>query len=352
MRKVPRVAVVVPCYNYGRYLPTAVESALAQRDVEVHVLIIDDASTDDSAFVGRRLAAVHSNVEFVKHERNQGHIATYNEGLIGWAGMDGYAILLSADDILLPGALARATMLMEAHPSVGMVYGRSASILDDDGVPSAPNSPQFRLKVHRGSLWLSRRCAQAVNVVPAPTAVVRASTQSLVGGYNPRHPHAGDFLMWMRFAAVSDIGYVRGPLQSLYRVHPRSMSQGVYRDPLADVMERRSAFEEFFREHGKFCAHHGIDPLETYRVLASQPLWQACRLIERGESTRESVDRFVDFARETYPNLEALRAYRALRRRERIGPTICHRTQLFMGTAVAHRLQSDYWWARWKRTGG
>src|ERR687887_420932 len=120
----PTVSVVIPCYRYGRFLPDCVRSVLDQEGVDVRVLIIDDASPDDSAQVALRLAAEDERVEVRVHEVNKGHIATYNEGLLEWADGD-YSVLISADDLLTPGSLARATAVMEAHPSVGLVYGHA-----------------------------------------------------------------------------------------------------------------------------------------------------------------------------------------------------------------------------------
>ena len=86
-----RVDVIVPCYNYGHFLEGCVESALRQEGVDVRVLIIDDASPDDTEVVGRRLAERDPRVTYRRHAVNQGHIATYNEGLLEWADGD-YAL--------------------------------------------------------------------------------------------------------------------------------------------------------------------------------------------------------------------------------------------------------------------
>src|SRR5262249_2335677 len=73
------VDVIVPCYNYGRFLEECVRSVLNQDGVDVKVLIIDDASSDNTPEVGRALAAADPRVEYRRHAANQGHIATYNE---------------------------------------------------------------------------------------------------------------------------------------------------------------------------------------------------------------------------------------------------------------------------------
>src|SRR3954451_22899935 len=134
----PTVSVVIPCYKYGRFLPACVRSILDQEGVDVRVLIIDDASPDDSAQMALALAAADERVEVRVHEVNKGHIATYNEGLLGWADGD-YSVLISADDLLTPGALARATAVMEADPKVGFVYGH-AIVWNDSGPRPEPRS--------------------------------------------------------------------------------------------------------------------------------------------------------------------------------------------------------------------
>src|SRR5579862_146798 len=115
------VDVIVPCYRYGHFLRGCVESVLPQSGVQVRVLIIDDASPDDTAEVAAALARDNPQVSVISHLSNRGHIATYNEG-IDWASAD-YLLLLSADDYLLPGALMRATALMDKYPGVAFAFG-------------------------------------------------------------------------------------------------------------------------------------------------------------------------------------------------------------------------------------
>src|ERR1700674_1005784 len=114
--------VIVPCYRYGHFLRECVESVLAQSISGVRILILDDASPDNTAEVAAELARQDSRVTFVRHITNKGHIATYNEG-IEWASAD-YMLLLSADDYLLSGALSASAKLMDDHPEVGFTFGK------------------------------------------------------------------------------------------------------------------------------------------------------------------------------------------------------------------------------------
>jgi hypothetical protein len=233
------VSVVVPCYNYGHYLPTCVASILDQPGVDVDVLIIDDASPDGSAEVAHRLAGQDARVRVVAHERNAGHIATYNEGLALATGQ--YTLLLSADDLLTPGALARAAAAFEAHPGVGLVYGDRIP-LEGDVLP-APRTDAAAWRVWPGRDWFAQVCRLGRNVVASPEVVVRTEVQRRVGGYRADLPHSGDLEMWLRVAARSDVARVLGADQAYYRQHPASMSRSIYYPRLmADLEGRRDAF--------------------------------------------------------------------------------------------------------------
>src|ERR1700724_1442032 len=124
-----KIDVVIPCYNYGRFLQACVHSVLSQSVKDVRLLIIDDASSDNSALVAQRLAAEDPRVEICIHSRNQGHISTYNEA-IAWADGD-FFLLLSADDLLTPGALERAVGVMNANSDVVLTYGQVITWRDD-----------------------------------------------------------------------------------------------------------------------------------------------------------------------------------------------------------------------------
>ena len=132
-----RVDIVIPCHNYGKFLADCVTGARDdQPGTDVRVLIIDDASQDDSAEIAQKLAATDDRVDVIVHPVNRGHIATFNEGLLDWADGD-YCVLISADDKLAPGALRRATDLMDTHPEVGFVYGKVVKFRDGEELPPA-----------------------------------------------------------------------------------------------------------------------------------------------------------------------------------------------------------------------
>lgn len=343
------VDVIIPCYNYARYLRGCVHSVLSQPNVDVRVLIIDDASSDETLAVGRELVAADSRVAFRRHETNRGHIATYNEGLIGWSTAD-YTVLLSADDLLTPGCLGRAVSIMDAAPSIGMVYGRTIHFQCEADLPVI-YPRDFGFRRWSGANWLRLRCRAGYNVITSPEVVVRGEIQRAAGGYRPELPHAGDLEMWLRIAALSDIAYVNRTPQACYRVHPKSMMRTIYRGSFLDLRQRKGAFDSFFQRDAATIA----DARELYdlanRSLAREALWDACRSYDRNDIAACHVEELIDFAMTTYPNAASLAEYAALRRRQWLGPVVCNRTQIFAASALFRKVQRAALKQRWKHQG-
>jgi glycosyltransferase involved in cell wall biosynthesis len=342
------ISVVIPCYNYGHFLQDALSSALAdQPGTDVRVLVIDDASTDDSAAVAKAIAASDARVEVVEHAINRGHIATYNEGLLDWAEGD-YTVLLSADDRLTPGALRRAMELLDAHPQVGFVYGHPVRFQDGTTPPIARTKVRG-WSVWSGHWWLKRRFRDSVSCIASPEVMVRTSVQKRVGGYDPQLPHTGDTEMWLRFAAHADVGYVRGADQAFYRTHGQNMTKS--RTPLVDLRQRRLAYETVLER----CADQLPDTAYlsdmVHRRLSREALWFAARAYDRGHTEQTPVDELVAFAFDCWPRVRTLPVYWGLQMRERLGPRAMPYLQPFILSAVGRKAQSWWWWRSWARRG-
>jgi glycosyltransferase involved in cell wall biosynthesis len=310
-----RVDIVVPCYNYGRYLRQCVDSLLTQEGVDVRVLIIDDCSTDDSPEIARAIAAEDSRVEFRRHEKNLGHIATYNEGLLGWVTAE-YCLLISADDLLTPGALGRATHVMDGHPSVGLAYGRQKHFVDI--LPDTqPLDSSEESTIIAGLEFVRTMCETASNPVNTPTAVVRTSVLHEVGGYLPELPHTADMELWLRVAACSDVA-VQSACQALKRAHPAQMQTHFVEQPVRDFKQRRLAIEMFYDARADQSAVPSAWRDAAIRSLAEQSFWEASRRVDSGLS--KSVDELLDYAKELDPQIVGRGTWTRLSWKRRLGP--------------------------------
>jgi glycosyltransferase involved in cell wall biosynthesis len=309
----PRVDVIVPCYNYGRYLRRCVESLLTQDYVDVRVLVIDDGSTDDSRDVAVQLARADSRIEFWRHDTNRGHIATYNEGL-GWVSGD-YVLLISADDGLTPGALDRAVAVFAAHPEVGLVCGPQRAFTDEWPEIAAP--PTWTARVQQGGTFIDGACAVAHNPVATPTAIVRASVHTAVGGYNPALPHTADLELWLRIAARSSVAHVEA-VQAVKRSHSRNMQYAYTSAAGVDIAERRAAFESFFH----ICPAAATAQRRSAMLAAAgrAAFWAAHHLFERGDTA--ACDRLLDLAVDCSSEITTTPEWGRMRWKRRLGPRV------------------------------
>lgn len=288
------VDVIVPCYNYGRYLRQCTQSVLQETRLPIRVLIIDDASTDGSAAEARKIAAQDSRVEVVTHRTNQGHIATFNQG-IAWV-QAAYTLLLSADDMVAPGALARAVTLMEADPGIAFVYGRAVLFSSEGELRDIPGRiGASEAVVQPGAAFIRRICSRPDNPVETATVVVRSVIQKRVGGYSPQLPHAGDLEMWLRCAAHGDVGRIPA-IQAFTRIHAENMRHGYKADrTFADFQQRHRALEIFFDgQSGRLDDAEDLRRLAR-RSLAEQVLWSAARGFE--EANDPAATRLIGLAR-------------------------------------------------------
>lgn len=342
--------MVVPCYNYGRFLGDCVASIVTQPGVTVDVLVIDDASPDGSGGVAQSLAKQYPQVRLIRHARNQGHIATYNEGLSLVTG--DYVVLLSADDMLTPGALSRATALLEAHPSVGMVYGNPLTFLDT--LPP-PRTRASSWSVWPGSRWIRAQCRRGLSIVYSPEAVVRRSVHQAAGYYRPELPHSGDLELWLRIAAVSDIGRVNGADQAFRRVHPASMMQSSYATALLDLKARLAAYDSFLSRAGRGLPNSSSLKELAHRRVAEEALEFACSLLsqsgQQSDFAQEVVE-CVELAKLVHPGYQQLAAWREYERVTGTADRNRIRSRLFERVYPLRRnLQARWRWQRWHRMG-
>ncbi len=310
-----RVDVVVPCYNYARYLERCVASLLDQPDVEIRVLIIDDCSTDDSVEVARRLAAADSRVEYRRHDVNHGHIATYNEGLLGWATGD-YCLLISADDLVTPGAITRAAWVLDGLPQVGLCYGQQIVFSGD--VPVAPSSTGApEVSVVSGPRFWEQSCRTGQNLVPTPTAVVRTSLQHAVGEYRRQLPHSGDLEMWLRIAARCDVAAIDAP-QAFKRMHGQNMQVSYVSRAVEDLQQRQLAFESALQDCRKLLADAPRLAQIVHRTLAFEAFWRASGEFDAAQA--RACEEWLATASGLDPSITGTAEWQRLAVKRRIGP--------------------------------
>jgi glycosyltransferase involved in cell wall biosynthesis len=338
----PQVSVAVPCYNYARYLEVAVRSALDQDGVDVEVVIIDDASTDDSRAVAARLAAADSRVTVLRHSHNQGHIFTFNEALT--SGTADFVVKLDADDVLSPGQLARAAAVLQHHPDVGFVYGRAVTFTGDR--PQWSSLAASSWTTWPGTQWLAARCWRADNVILQPEVMIRRSALENTGAqHRAEVPAASDLLIWLKIADKYQVARVNGADQGAYRVHDDSMQRKLHAGELVHLAARADAFRIFFAERPP--GRRGTARLarRARHAVARETLAQASDAYDRGDGDQISVLEYQSLALTIAPSVRRSRAWDTLQVR-RAGAPKLRRTARAQGRALRSRLRWQTWY-RW-----
>lgn len=276
----PKIDVAIPNYNYGRFLRQCVGSVVEQGISDLRILIIDNASTDDSAEVAREIAASDPRVELCLRTKNLGPHASFNEA-IDWARSD-YFVILCSDDLLPRGALKRAAAALDQHPDANLAFGRTLFLNDGDAAPSGrTDSEKTSWRRVSGQTLLEAFCTSGRNPVGGPLAVVRTSAQKQIGHYRSDLPHTDDVEMWMRFAAHGAAVEI-DDVQSIARIHGGNQSAA-----LLNVhhwnLESEAAFEAFFSRHGRSIENADRLLRTARRSLSDRAYWCAVSHLLRGD---------------------------------------------------------------------
>lgn len=222
----PLVSVIVPAYNYARYLGDALASVRDQTYENWECIVVDDGSSDDTADVARRWMQSDARFRLVQHDTNKGVSASRNRGV---AESHGDVLqFLDADDRLLRDKLATHVDFLEAHPETGVVYAEAGFFRDDDPRRLTPSlhgtlSRSIMARVH-GDAWDK---LQHYNILPTPCALVRRDAFDRAGGFAETSAGFEDWDFWLRCAAAGvrfDFAGGDEPLVAI-RAHGRSTSR-------------------------------------------------------------------------------------------------------------------------------
>jgi glycosyltransferase involved in cell wall biosynthesis len=127
--KVPRVSVIMPCYNQGAYVDEAVDSILSQTFPDFEIIIVNDGSTDEHT--NRKLESFDKPKSRVLRTTNQGLAAARNNGIRDAIGE--YILPLDADDRIAPTYLEKAVRVLDENPNAGIVYCEAEFFGEESG---------------------------------------------------------------------------------------------------------------------------------------------------------------------------------------------------------------------------
>lgn len=201
-----KVSIIIPTYNRSAKLKKSIESVLQQSYTNFELLIVDDASTDDTQAMVEAIS--DERIRYIKQTVNGGASAARNEGV---RQADAPLIAFQdSDDIWKPEKLEKQMVYWQQHPEYAMVYCAYKKYIDGQEIV-VPNANW------RGSLegklfsWLAQR-----NSIGAPTMLMKRECFLYAGGFDTDLRALEDWDFALRFSAKYAIGYVDEPLVDSY----------------------------------------------------------------------------------------------------------------------------------------
>jgi glycosyltransferase involved in cell wall biosynthesis len=198
-----RVSIICLCYNHARFVEEAIDSVLQQTYDNIELIVVDDASRDNSVAIIREKLRSMPEAVFISLPENTGNCRAFNRGLACATG--DYIIDLAADDVLLPGRVAEGVKALQAQ---GVTYGLNftdAEWIDDAGKLLHLHSQRFpHAKVPQGDVYLPLITRY---FICSPSMMFTRLLIDSLGGYDESLSYE-DFDLWMRGARAFRFCYI------------------------------------------------------------------------------------------------------------------------------------------------
>lgn len=209
-RPEPLVSVIIPCYNNGKYIEECVRSVLDQTYKNFEIIIINDASTDDSAEKIKKLQEENpQKIQVITNKKNLERSVSRNKGMAKSKGE--FICILDGDDRWYPSKLATQVRAMQDDSKLAFC-GTGRDFLDEDSRSETSNSHITR----SGEIFLhllARRCS-----ILASSVMLRRSIVKEVGGFKKDLNLAEDYDYWVRASFLGRYKHIPEELVS-YRIH-------------------------------------------------------------------------------------------------------------------------------------
>ena len=217
----PVVSVIIASHNRSAFLPRAVASArAASKDVEV--IVVDDASTDETADVCRNL----SGIRYFRLKRKQGTGGARNIGILNSKG--DYLTFLDDDDVRLAGSLDLQVEALRSAPEAGLIYGQ-ALLADQNGLTKGDIYPG---SCPQGDVFWK---LLSENFIPCGTAVFRRDCLFRTGLLDQSAPGVDDWDLWVRIASLYQVMAVAQPIMVWRKSTPVSGQETSRADVMATL---------------------------------------------------------------------------------------------------------------------
>ena len=263
------VSVVIPCYNYGKFIEEAIDSVLASTYQNIEIIVVDDGPTDP--FTIELLKNLSKSKTRVIFQENQGLARARNNGISQANGE--FILPLDADDKIDPTYIEKALYVLKQRPQLGLAYGYAQVF----------GSQYFLWETGKYNIEKLTR----ENIIPS-CSLFRKSVWEKVGGYENDRYQYDDWTFWLKLASHGYYGQLIPEVLFFHRKHP---GQANMTDRLSEKHEEyydkiKEKFPELFKKKSEF----------RRRLKKAEALASRCVILKR-------VTRFIAKRKECFTRI-------------------------------------------------
>jgi len=242
----PRVSIIIPCYNYGRFVKVAITSALNQDYKNLEVIVVNDGSTDNSDSIIKQF---EDKIIYIKQD-NRGVSKARNSGILKSTGE--YCICLDADDYISPDFVSDAVKVADENTIVcPIAYATDKNLRLTGG--AWPD--KYTMKTNGNTFRDFLICDRTVS-----TSMFPKKKWEMAGGFEPG-VLAEDYIFWLELSKLGCKMKYLDPkkIHLKYRRHGSSITDKINHDEAIEFIYRRyNIFKESFSREEKIKAMYNL----------------------------------------------------------------------------------------------
>ena len=212
----PKVSVIMACYNAEPYLKKSIESVINQTFRDLELIIVDDASSDNSLLIASREAESDNRIKVFALQKNGGAGNARNYAISKANGE--WLAILDADDVFLPNKLEKQIRIADRAGSDLVLIGTDSYEIDKHGIRFSMQRYPAESKILINNLVKQKRFP------PHSSLMYKASIVNKLGGYDNRLCPSEDYNLWLHLSQYGSFTSVQEPLIE-YRHHITNISK-------------------------------------------------------------------------------------------------------------------------------
>src|SRR3989338_8656405 len=218
----PKVSVVIPTYNRGKYIAATINTVLNQTYKDFEIIVIDDGSTDDTQ---RELEQFGGKIKIIT-QPNSERAVSRNNGVKNSTGA--YIAFLDSDDLWSPDKLEKQVDVLDNFRDIVLVYGQSYRINN-----KGEQIKTARRQMHGFSGNVFEKLLMR-NFIVSATPMIKREDFDKTTGFQTKYIPYEDWEFWLRFSLLGEFYFLPNPL-SYYRIHPEQSVKLVAAKKIEDV---------------------------------------------------------------------------------------------------------------------